>query len=53
VNLAQPGPLVAGMRVDVYFGPNAAAQDKTTGNKTTEGKPAEGKAAQGESKPAQ
>ncbi|HWL30606.1 MAG TPA: hypothetical protein VNQ50_00600, partial [Xanthobacteraceae bacterium] len=47
VNLAQPGPLVAGMRVDVYFAPSAAAQEKPAqDSKTTEGK-----AAQGESKP--
>jgi HlyD family secretion protein len=48
VDLAQPGPLTAGMRVDVYFGPNATAQDKTT-----ESKAAEGKAVESESKPAQ
>ena len=29
VKLTQPGPLTAGMKVDVYFGPERAAQERT------------------------
>jgi len=47
VDLAQPGPLTAGMRVDVYFAPKdaqgKAANDKTAQDKATsgQGKPAQ------------
>lgn len=52
IDLAQPGPLTAGMRVDVYFAPSGAAQDKPAEDKPMEGKAIEGSAAS-ESKPAQ